>query len=162
MLLSLHQLFNKKLSINYFPETRNGCDTWEQAFRRKCVDHLISSDADRWAARRLRLQSLRLLPFYLDLILKEMRATIFETNMMTHNEFPFDVNCNAFRVYESQLIRYAHCCSTCDDFLSSHTKYLSKVMDLIVCLIQSRNLTPDAFTPLDNTRETSAKCLLIL
>ena len=48
MLSSLHKLFNKEPRINYVPEIRNGCDVWEQAFRRYCVDPLASSDAHKW------------------------------------------------------------------------------------------------------------------
>ena len=48
ILLSLPKLFNKELRINYVLEIRNGCDVWEQAFRRYCIDPLASSDADRW------------------------------------------------------------------------------------------------------------------
>ena len=33
----LHRLFKKKLRMNCAPEIRNGCDFWEQAFRRYCV-----------------------------------------------------------------------------------------------------------------------------
>ena len=44
----LYKLFNKEPRINYVPEIRNGCDVWEQAFRRYCVDLVVSSDADRW------------------------------------------------------------------------------------------------------------------
>ena len=30
----MHKLFNKELRISYVPEIWNGCDVWEQAFRR--------------------------------------------------------------------------------------------------------------------------------
>ena len=31
--------------MNYFPEIQNGCDVWEQVFRRYWEDLLLSSDA---------------------------------------------------------------------------------------------------------------------
>ena len=41
----MHKLFKKELCINYFPEIWNGCDVWEQAFRRRMLTD--------WATRRL-------------------------------------------------------------------------------------------------------------
>ena len=47
-LLSLHKLFNKELRINYVRQIQNKYELCEQAFRRYCVNPLVSQDADRW------------------------------------------------------------------------------------------------------------------
>ena len=47
ILLSLYELFNKDLRINYVPESRKGCYIWEQAFRRNCVVRMLTDRTTR-------------------------------------------------------------------------------------------------------------------
>ena len=108
----------------------------------------------------------------------EIKVTNIATKLYDkHDAFGFNIvnfpfissnipSAPAYGVYASQLICYAHCCSSYSDLLLRHSVLVTRVLSQGYKVNRLSNTfkksMADTLIWLDNTRKISAKCLLIL